>query len=105
MYLWDLVGRDAPEGSPRSGIGGDLGAVMRTVEAELTQFPGFSGRVTEVVQRMSVLILDTVHVPTGREWLTRQAEDGGVYWEGRYRPAGPDVACDVTAIRGASAAG
>ena len=69
MYLWELVGRDAREGSPRSGIGGDLGRVMRAVEAELVEFPGFDGRVSEVVPRISVASLGTVYVPTGREWL------------------------------------
>ena len=34
MYRWDLVGRDTTEDSPRSGIGGGLGHVMRTVEAQ-----------------------------------------------------------------------
>ena len=89
MYLWELVSRDATEGSPRSGIGGDLGRVMRAVEAELAKFPGFAGRVSEVVPRISVASLDTVHVPTGREWLARQDEDGGAYWEARYRSADP----------------
>ena len=98
MYLWDLVGRDATEGPTCSGIGRDLGSVMRTVEAELAQFPGSDGHVTEVVQRISVVDLDTIHVPTGREWLARLEEDGGACWAARYGPADPEVAYDLMAL-------
>lgn len=105
MYRWDLVGRDTTEDSPRSGIGGGLGHVMRTVEAEMAKFPGFSGRVAEVVQRLPVVSLDTVHVPTGREWLARRDEGGAVCWEARYRRADPEVAYDLTALNEVSTAG
>ena len=98
MYLWDLVGRDTTEESPRSGIGGGLGNVMRTVEAEMTKFPGFDGRVAEVVQRLSVVNLDTIHVRTGREWLACRDEGGAVYWKASYRRADPAAACDLTAL-------
>jgi hypothetical protein len=98
MYLWELVGRDTTEGSTCSGIGGDLGSVMRTVEAELAKFPGCDGRVAEVVQRMSVVDLDTIHVPTGREWLARLVEDGGARWAARYSPADPAAAYDLAAL-------
>ena len=104
MYLWELIGRDATEGSPRSGIGGDLGRVMRAVEAELAQFPGFNGRVSEVVPRISVSSLDTVHVPTGREWLARQDGDGGAYWEARYNSADPEAGYDLGGSRRGAAA-
>jgi hypothetical protein len=105
MYLWELVGCDATEVSPRSGIGGDLGRVMRTVEAELVKFPGFGGRVSEVVPRISVSSLDTVHVPTGREWIARQDEDAGAYWEARYRSADPEEGYHLAPLHKASAIG
>ena len=105
MYLWELVGRDGTEGSPRSGIGGDLGRAMRTVEAgEPVEFPGFDGRVSEVVPRISVASLDTVYVPTGREWLARRDEEGGAYWEARYRSGDPDAAYDLGGARRSAAA-
>ena len=98
MYLWELAGRGTPEDGSRCGIGSDLGPVMRTVEAELAQFPGFDGRVAEVVRRLSVANLDTVYVPTGREWLAYRDEDGAVYWEACYRRTDPEVAYDLTAL-------
>jgi hypothetical protein len=98
MYLWELVGRNATEGSTCSGIGRDLGSVMRTVEAELAKFPGCDGRVAEVVQRMSVVDLHTIHVPTGREWLARLVEDGGACWAARHGPADPGVTYDLMTV-------
>ena len=105
MYLWDLVGRDTTEDSPRSGIGGGLGHVMRTVEAEMAKFPGFDGRVAEVVPRLSVVSLDTIHVPTGREWLAYRDEGGAVCWEACYRRTDPEVAYGLTALNEVSTAG
>lgn len=98
MYMWKLVGHDTAEGSLRSGIGGDLAAIMRTIEGDLTNSTGFVGHVAEVVSRMSVFNLGAVHVPTGREWLGRRDKNGGVYWKARYRPVDPDVAYNLAAL-------
>ena len=98
MYLWELDGHGTPEDGSRCGIGSDLGPVMRTVEAELAQLPGFNGRVSQVVRRLSVASLDTVYVPTGREWLACRDEGGAVYWKASYRRADPAAACDLTAL-------
>jgi hypothetical protein len=103
MYLWELVGCDPTEDPPRSGIGGDLGPIMRTVEEELAERPGCGGRVTEVVRRLSVAHLVTVHVPTGREWLACRDRHGTVYWEARLCHPDPDAATDAK-FRGAPAA-
>lgn len=90
MYTWKLLGHDPAQGLLRSGVGSDLAPIMRTIEAELTKPLGFLGYVAEVVPRLSVLHLNAVHVPTGREWLGRRDSHGGVHWEARYRPAGAD---------------
>lgn len=87
MYTWMLLGHDTSEGPLRSGAGSDLAPILRTIEEELTKPRGFLGYVAEVVPYLSVLHLDAVHVPTGREWLGRRDSRGGVRWEARYRPA------------------
>lgn len=96
MYTWKLLGHDSSQGLLRSGVGSDLAPVMRAVEGELTKPLGFLGYVTEVVPRLSVLHLNAVHVPTGREWLGRRDSRGGVCWEMRYRPDGDDGAVPLT---------
>jgi hypothetical protein len=103
MYLWDLVGHDTSEGSLRSGLGDDLAAITRAVEPLLVGRVGFAVRIVEVVPRMSVLHLDAVHVPTGREWLGRRDIHGGAYWEARRRSADPGVACGPGAAHGTDA--
>ena len=90
MYTWTLLGHDTSEGPLCSGVGGDLASVLRTIEEELTKPLGFLGYVAEVVPRLSVLHLNAVHVPTGREWLGRRDAHGGVCWEARYHPVGPE---------------
>jgi len=91
MYQWKLLGHDTSQGPLCSGLGGDLAQIMRATEALLTKPAGFVVQITEVVPRMSVLHLSSVHVPTGREWLGRRDTHGGVRWQARYRPADPDV--------------
>jgi hypothetical protein len=91
MYQWKLLGHDTSEGLLCSGMGGDLGEIMRATEALLTKPAGFVAHIAEVVPRMSVLYLSSVHVPTGREWLGRRDTRGGVCWQARYRPADPDA--------------
>ena len=91
MYLWDLVGHDTSEGSLCAGLGDDVAVIMRSLEPLLVRRVGFAVRIVEVVSRLSVLHLDSVHVPTGREWLGRRDVHGGVYWEARYRPVDPGV--------------
>ena len=93
VYLWDLIGHDTSEGALRSGLGDDLAAITRAVEPLLVGRVGFVVRIVEVVPRMSVLHLDAVHVPTGREWLGRRDSHGGAYWVARQRSADPGVAC------------
>ena len=92
MYLWDVVGHDASEGSLCSGLGDDLAAITRAVEPLLEKRAGFAARIVEVVPRMSVFHLDAIHVPTGREWLGRRDIHGGARWEARHRPADPGAA-------------
>lgn len=99
MYVWKLLGHDTSECSQRSGIGDDLAPIMRAIEAELTAPAGFIGHVAEVVPRLSVSHLGTIHVPTGREWLGRRSRSGGVHWAARYRPVEPGVACDLPEFR------
>ena len=103
MYLWDLVGHDTSEGSLCSGLGDDLAAITRIVEPLLVQRLGFAVRVVEVVPRMSVVHLDAVHVPTGREWIGRRDIHGGAHWETRYRPADPGVVYSLGTGPGADA--
>jgi hypothetical protein len=91
MYQWKLLAHDTSQGPLCSGMGGDLAQIMRATEALLTKPTGFVAQITEVVPRMSVLHLGSVHVPTGREWLGRRDTQGGVRWQARYRPADPDV--------------
>ena len=88
MYLWDLVGPDTSAGSLCSGLGDDLAAITRAVEPLLAERAGCAARIVEVVPLMSVLHLDAVHVPTGREWLGRRDGHGGARWEARHRSAG-----------------
>jgi hypothetical protein len=97
MYQWKLLGHDTSEGSLCSGLGGDLAQIMRATEELLTNPAGFVAHITEVVPRMSVLYLSSVHVPTGREWLGRRDTRGGVHWQARYRPAHPDVGYSLAA--------
>jgi hypothetical protein len=92
MYAWKLLGHNTSEGPLRAGVGSELAAVMRTIEEELTKPYGFLGYVAEVEPHLSVLHLDAVHVPTGREWLGRRDSRGGVRWEARFRPAVGDDA-------------
>ena len=97
MYLWDMVGHDTSEGSLCSGLGDDLAAIMRVAEPLLVKRVGFAVRIVEVVPRMSVLHLEAVHVPTGREWLGRRDIHGEAYWEMRYRSVDADVVYSVAA--------
>jgi hypothetical protein len=124
MYLWDLVGHDTAEGVIRSGIDDDLAAIMRATEPLLRERRGFLVRIVEVVCRLSVLDLDAIYVPTGRQWTGRRtlargdgdgsehgagrgdgAASSGVHWEYALRPADPDVAYslagrpDLSAVR------
>jgi hypothetical protein len=92
MYQWKLLGQDTSEGSLCSGMGDDLAQVIGATEALLAMPAGFVAQITEVVPRLSVSYLSSVHVPTGREWLGRRDARGGVSWEARYRPADPDAA-------------
>ena len=92
MYLWELVGHDTSEGVIVSGIDGDLAAAMRAGGGLLTQPRGFVVRIAEVVPRLSVLHLDEIYVPTGRQWLGRRTTSGGVHWDHAYRPADPATA-------------
>lgn len=111
MYLWDLVGHDSAEGVIRSGIDDDLAAIMRATEPLLRERRGFVVRIVEVVCRLSVLDLDSIYVPTGRQWCGRRTVPGGgrsaggqcgpgdsagVHWEYALRPADPGLACSLT---------
>jgi hypothetical protein len=106
MYLWKLVGHDTSQESAFSGIGRDLGPIMRAAELLLKEQLGFACLIVEAVPRMSVFHLEPVQVPTGREWLGRRNTGDGVYWEQKYRPVDPDVAYslapsnDLSAIAG-----
>ena len=91
MYLWELVGHDTSEGTLLSGIDDDLAAVTRAGEALLGQQRGFVVRVVEVVPRLSVLHLDVIYVPTGRQWLGRRNLTGGAHWEHTFRPVDPGL--------------
>ena len=103
MYLWDLVGQDTSAGSLCSGLGDDLAAITRAVEPLLAERAGCAARIVEVVPLMSVLYLDAVHVPTGREWLGRRDGHGGAHWEARHRSAGPATACCLPPAAAAAA--
>jgi hypothetical protein len=87
MYLWDLVGHDSAEGVIRSGIDDDLAAIMRATEPLLRERRGFLVRIVEVACRLSVLDLDAIYVPTGREWSGRRTVTSGVHWQYALRPA------------------
>jgi hypothetical protein len=104
MYLWELVSHDSSEGSLVSGIDDDLAAVMRSCALLLTQQRGFVVRVVEVVSRMSVLHLDAIYVPTGREWLGRRNRSGGVHWEHTCRRVDPGAAYSLAASQDRRAA-
>lgn len=97
MYVWDLVGHDTAEGSLRTGLCGDLAAVMRSAEPLLVKRVGFAVRIVEVVPRLSVFHLGLVHVPTGHEWLGRRDIHGGVHWEARCRPVDPSAVYHLAA--------
>jgi hypothetical protein len=97
MYLWELVGHSTTEGMILSGIDDDLAAVMRTGEALLVQRRGFIVRIVEVVPRLSVLHLDVIYVPTGRQWLGRRTVSGGAHWGQSYRCADPGAAYSLAA--------
>src|ERR1700760_3348554 len=97
MYLWELVGHDTAEGMILSGIDDDLAAVMGTGAVLLEQRRGFVVRIVEVVPRLSVLHLDVIYVPTGRQWLGRRTISGGAHWEQTCRPAGPGTAYSLAA--------
>jgi hypothetical protein len=97
MYVWDLVSHDTAEGSVRTGLCGDLAAIMRTAEPLLVKRIGFAVRIVEVVPRLSVFHLGAIDVPTGREWLGRRDIHGGVYWDARYRPVDPGVVYQLAA--------
>lgn len=102
MYLWDLLGQDTSAGPLCSGLGDDLAAITRAVEPLLADRAGSAARIVEVVPHLSVLHLDAVHVPTGREWLGRRDVHGGARWEARHRPAGPGPGPGVGACSGAT---
>jgi hypothetical protein len=104
MYLWDLVGHDTSEGVIRAGIDDDLAAVMDTAGLSLRQGHGFVVRIVEVVCRLSVLELDAVYVPTGRQWTGRRTTSGGVHWDHTFSPADPDVAYSLAGRRPLGAA-
>jgi hypothetical protein len=91
MYLWELVGHDTSEGTLLSGIDDDLAAVTRDGEALLDQQRGFVVRVVEVVPRLSVLHLDVIYVPTGRQWIGRRNLTGGAHWKHTVRPVDPGL--------------
>jgi hypothetical protein len=97
MYLWKLFGHDTAEGALCSGVAGDLAESMRAAESLLLRPAGFVAQVTEVVPRMSVFHLDSVHVPTGRQWHGRRDTHGGVHWTARHDPVDPDVAYSLAA--------
>ena len=97
MFLWKLFGHDTAEGSLCSGMAGDLAESMRAAEAILLRPAGFVAQITEVVPRLSVFHLDSVHVPTGRVWLGRRDTHGGVHWKARYDPVDRDVAYSLAA--------
>ena len=97
MYLWKLLGHDAAEGSLCSGMAGDLAESMRAAEAILLRPAGFVAQITEVVPRLSVFHLGSVHVPTGHEWQGRRDLHGGVHWTARYDAVDPDVAYSLAA--------
>src|SRR5947209_3675059 len=92
MYLWTLVGHDTAEGTVGDGIGGGLSPVMRTLEQVLLSHRAFIGRIVEVVPRLSVVGLQEIYVPTGREWAGRRDNRGGVHWTHTLRPVEPDTA-------------
>jgi hypothetical protein len=105
LYMWTLIGHDTSEPEIFSGMNGDLSALMRTIEPLLLQGRGFVARVAEVVPRMSVSHLGEVHVPTGREWLARRNDRGGVHWQQRCHPIDPSAvyslaACDLKTLAG-----
>ena len=104
MYLWELVGHDTSEGSVRSGIDDDLTAVMRGCGLLLTRGQGFIVRVIEVVPRLSVVSLDVIYVPTGREWLGRRTRTDDVHWGYSCRSVDPGTAYSLAASPDASAA-
>ena len=95
MYLWTLVGHDMAEGAVRDGIGGNLPELMRALEPVLLSHRAFIGRIAEVVPRLSVVGLQEIYVPTGREWSGRRDNRGGVHWTRILRPADPDAAYSV----------
>jgi hypothetical protein len=97
MYLWELVGHDTSDGSVCSGIDDDLAAVMRACALLLRQGRGLVVRVVEVVPRMSVLSLDVIYVPTGREWLGRRTRSDDVHWGQTFRSVDPGAAYSMVA--------
>ncbi len=101
--MWTLVGHGTAEPEIFTGMNSDLPAIMRTVEPLLLQGQGFVARVAEVVPRMSVFHLGQVHVPTGREWLARRNNSGGVHWEQRSHPVDPGAVYALSAARDLSA--
>jgi hypothetical protein len=105
MYLWTLVGHNTAEGTVGSGIGGDLSNVMRTLDPMLLSHRAFIGRIVEVVRRLSVVGLQDIYVPTGREWAGRRDNRGGVHWTQTLRPVDPDTAYSLPPASPAAGSG
>jgi hypothetical protein len=99
MYLWKLFGHDTSGGTLCSGISGDLAECMRTTESLLLKPTGFVVQITEVVPRLSVFHLGSVHVPSGRHWQGRRDNRGGVCWRVRIDFADPDLAYSLAATQ------
>src|SRR5580693_1505690 len=104
MYLWELVGHNTAEGMILSGVDDDLAAIMRTGAVLLEEQRGFVVRVVEVVPRLSVLHLDVIYVPTGRQWLGRRTISGGAHWEHTFRSVDPGAAYSLAGGQGSRSA-
>jgi hypothetical protein len=89
MYLWALHSGDTAEPPPVRGVTDDLARAMRLTEPYLIEERCFLCYIVEVRHVMTVHSMDTSYAPTGRAWIGRRNNRGGVTWLETETPAGP----------------
>lgn len=92
MYLWALHSGGTAEPPPVRGVTDDLARAMRLTEPYLIEERCFLCYIVEVRHVMAVQSMDTSYAPTGRAWIGRRNNRGGITWLETEAPTAPAAA-------------